>query len=47
MCEKGFWGLCGDFNKQLPGLSKSLEELKFTPAFASPTITHKQGGHLD
>ena len=39
--------ICGDFNKQLPGISKALEGLEFTPALHYPTITHKQGGHLD
>ncbi len=24
-----------------------MEELEFTPALSYPTITHKQGGHLD
>ena len=39
--------ICGDFNKQLQGISKALDELGFTPALRFPTITHKQGGHLD
>jgi endonuclease/exonuclease/phosphatase (EEP) superfamily protein YafD len=39
--------ICGDFNKQLQGISKALEELGFTPALRFPTTTHKQGGHLD
>ena len=32
--------ICGDFNKQLPGISKALEGLEFTPALHYPTITH-------
>ena len=39
--------ICGDFNKQLQGISKALEELGFTPALRSPITNHKQGGHLD
>ena len=37
------WG----FNKQLPEISKQLVRMKFVTAFKYPTVTHRQGGHLD
>ena len=33
--------ICGDFNKQLQGISKALEVLGCTPALRFSTTTHK------